>query len=148
MLIKFQTSDHVEVQVEKDDIILSELIKTIMESVDENEEEVDIPLPIVPQTTLMKIVEFTKHYRTNPMRSIPRPLPSDNLREVLDPWYVDYISSVPPGEDLNLLLRCANYMDIEPLQDLGCAQIACFLKGKTPTEIRSILNLDMSTTAS
>jgi len=36
----------------------------------------------------------------------------------------------------------ANYLDIKPLLDLGCAYVASMIKGKTPEQIRQMFNIE------
>jgi S-phase kinase-associated protein 1 len=55
-------------------------------------------------------------------------------------FYVDFIKSMDKDEFYHLTLA-ANYLDIKPLLDLCCANIASMIKGKTPEEIR--VNLDI-----
>ena len=38
-------------------------------------------------------------------------------------------------------ILAANYMDIKPLLDLACAQVATQIKGKSPEEIREQFNI-------
>lgn len=69
-----------------------------------------------------------------------KPLQSPNLDMLVQPFYVSYISE-GDKDTLFHLTMAANYMDIKPLLDLCCARIASFIKGKTPEEIRT--NLDI-----
>jgi len=81
------------------------------------------------------------------MGTIARPLPSNDLQDVVDEWYSAYIMNL---EETTLydLAKASNYMDIEPLQDLACARVASLIRGKEPHEIRKILGLSEEQPAS
>tara|TARA_B100001248_G_scaffold260424_1_gene248584 strand:- start:652 stop:843 length:192 start_codon:yes stop_codon:yes gene_type:complete len=40
------------------------------------------------------------------------------------------------------LILAANFIDLQPLLDLACAQVATQIKGKTPEEIRQTFNIE------
>lgn len=135
------TNDDKEVPIQKTDLEMSELIRTVMESC--CEEDHRIPLPNVSNETLQNVLRFTRHYHQEPMRKIPRPLPSGNLEEVLDPWYHDYILSIGQQTPLYDLLKAANYLDIMPLQDIACARVATLIRGKDASEMKKVLGIDV-----
>ena len=54
-------------------------------------------------------------------------------------WYVNYISL--PHEELYHLILAANYMDIKPLLDLGCAYIATMIKDKSMEQIKTTFKI-------
>ena len=88
---------------------------------------------------LAKVVEFCKHYLTEQMNEIEKPLKSNNMSEVVQKWYADFVDV----EQVMLfeLILAANYMDIKPLLDLTCATVASMIKGKTPEDIRATFNI-------
>lgn len=139
MILKLLTNDDLSMEVEKEDLLLSELIRTVVENLEE--EIVEIPLPNVSFPILELIVQYTRYFRTETMPDIPHPLPSKALHEIVGSWYNDYIFSL--SEDtLYQLIKAASYMDIEPIQELGCARLAIMIKGKQPDEVRRILCLE------
>lgn len=120
---------------------MSQLVKDTMGE-DDNEDESndkEIPLPNVKSEVLAKVVEFCKHYLTEQMNEIEKPLKSNNMSEVVQKWYADFVDV----EQVMLfeLILAANYMDIKPLLDLTCATVASMIKGKTPEDIRSTFNI-------
>jgi S-phase kinase-associated protein 1 len=139
MIIHFQTGDEKTVVADSKDVMLSELIRTMLEGAEEDQSIMEIPLPIVSEDTL---IQFTAHHTEDPMPEISHPLPSGDLHDAVSTWYADYILGVEPGPPLNDLVKCANYMDIDPLIELGCARIATYLRGRTPADIRMILGLN------
>lgn len=132
--------DNDGIVVENEIMMISELIRTIVNTYDE-EEEIEIPLLNVNKKMLAYIVEFCRHHVIYKMKTIPRPLPSADLAEVLDEWYLNYIHTIKENNDLYGLLMAVHYMDIVPLQELVSACIASMIRGKNPAEIKEILGI-------
>jgi S-phase kinase-associated protein 1 len=116
----------------------------------------EIPLPNVKNHVLVKVIEFCKHHKTDPMNEIEKvrgrcecgpapslralwddisgtrgmlqPLKSANMHEVVQDWYANFVGV--EQELLFELILAANYMDIKPLLDLTCATVASMIKGK------------------
>jgi len=117
---------------------MSELVKSMME--DDADGMTEIPLPNVKATVLQKVIEFcTHHTKQEAMTEIEKPLKSQNMADVVQQWYANYVNV----EQVVLfeLILAANYMDIKPLLDLTCATVASMIKGKTPEEIRTTFNI-------
>mmetsp|Transcript_85171 Transcript_85171/g.127637 ORF Transcript_85171/g.127637 Transcript_85171/m.127637 type:complete len:172 (+) Transcript_85171:87-602(+) len=122
---------------------MSELVKSMMDEDAEDDDDAnsptEIPLPNVKAQVLRKVIEFCEHHLTEPMTEIEKPLKSQNMGDVVQSWYSDFVNL----EQVLLfeLILAANYMDIKPLLDLTCATVASMIKGKTPDEIRSTFNI-------
>merc|ERR1712161_105284 len=135
---------------------MSELVKSMMEDKDEDDDDDDdddddadkkvsagktteIPLPNVKSEVLKKVIEFCEHHLAEPMTEVEKPLKSQNMADVVQKWYADFVDL----EQVLLfeLILAANYMDIKPLLDLTCATVASMIKGKTPDEIRATFNI-------
>lgn len=140
MMLRFITNDNKEMVVEKDPMMVSQLIRTIAEELEDD--VVEIPLPNVSHPILELIVKFAQRFELERMPDIPHPLPSNTgLRQIVGTWYNDFITSL--REDvLYELIKAGNYMDIEALQELGCARIAIMIKDKSPHEVRRLLGLE------
>jgi S-phase kinase-associated protein 1 len=109
---------------------MSELVKSMMdEDGDEDDGPTEIPLPNVKAQVLRKVIEFCDHHLQEPMTEIEKPLKSQNMADVVQKWYADFVDL----EQVLLfeLILAANYMDIKPLLDLTCATVASMIKGKT-----------------
>ena len=124
--------------------IMSELVKTMITTEDEDENEEDnnqeIPLINMKSKVLGKVIEFCKYHTENgPMKDIEKPLKSPNMEEVVDEWDASYINV--DQELLFEIILGANYMDIKSLLDLSCAKVASMIKGKSPEEIRKTFNI-------
>ena len=147
MKIKLRTSDNVLVEVnDHRDMELSVLVRTCLVGCDTEEEtemDEEIPLPNVSHEILGYILEFTQHHCVETMKTIPRPLTTTNLEDLVGTWYNNFITR-QEFEDIKLLsalVKAANYLDIHPLQELGCARMACLIRGNEVGEIRRILQL-------
>ncbi len=118
---------------------MSELVRSMIDEEEEEENTPEIPLPNVKAAVLKKVIEFCTHYNSEPMDEIEKPLKSSNMSQVVQQWYADYVN-VDQALLFELILA-ANYMDIKPLLDLTCATVASMIKGKTPEEIRRTFNI-------
>ena len=129
---------------------MSELVKSMMDDKDDDDDDdeddddgkekiTEIPLPNVKSEVLKKVIEFCEHHLAEPMTEIEKPLKSQNMADVVQKWYADFVDL----EQVLLfeLILAANYMDIKPLLDLTCATVASMIKGKTPDEIRATFNI-------
>jgi S-phase kinase-associated protein 1 len=121
-------------EVKKEVAVMSELVKSMKDEDDEDEDDEDskpteIPLPNVKSDVLKKVIEFCEHHLQEPMTEIEKPLKSQNMADVVQKWYADFVDL----EQVLLfeLILAANYMDIKPLLDLTCATVASMIKGKT-----------------
>lgn len=130
------------VKISHENAIISELVKTMIDEEKDEEEVQEIPLPVVKTAILVKVVEFMNHYNAEPMKEITKPIKSNNMSEVVQEWYANFVNV--DQELLFELILAANFMDIHPLLDLTCAKVASMVKGKESYEIRSIFNIDES----
>eukprot|EP00608_Synchroma_pusillum_P012656 CAMPEP_0198419510 /NCGR_PEP_ID=MMETSP1452-20131203/256_1 /TAXON_ID=1181717 /ORGANISM="Synchroma pusillum, Strain CCMP3072" /LENGTH=185 /DNA_ID=CAMNT_0044139641 /DNA_START=95 /DNA_END=652 /DNA_ORIENTATION=+ len=118
---------------------MSDLVKTMVDEEQDEDEAQEIPLPNVKSAVLAKILEFCRHMAEEPMQEVEKPLKSTNMHEIVQPWYADYVDV--EQDMLFELIFAANYMDIKPLLELTCATVASMIKGKTPEEIRTTFNI-------
>lgn len=109
------------------------------EEEDEDQASIELPLPNVKSEVLRKVIEFCEHHLKEPMSEIEKPLKSQNMGDVVQKWYADFVEI----EQVLLfeLILAANYMDIKPLLDLTCATVASMIKGKSPDDIRTTFNI-------
>jgi S-phase kinase-associated protein 1 len=126
-------------EVSLDVVKMSELVKTMYDTEQPEDEVQEIPLPNVKSSILSKVIEFLTHYKGEPMTEIKKPLKSSNMNEVVQEWYADFVNV--EQETLFELILAANFMDIPPLLELSCATVASMVKGKTSEEIRQHFNI-------
>lgn len=137
--VKLISKEGDDFMVDVEAAIMSELVKGMINEDCDDEVVAEIPLPNVKAAILGKVIEFCKHYRTEPMAEIEKPLKSADMAEVVSEWYVDFVNV--EHEVLFELILAANYMDIKPLLELSSAKVASMIKGKTPEEIRKAFNI-------
>lgn len=120
--------------------LMSALVKNMLEGSDESE-EINVPLPLVKNDILEKVIEFCVQHQheKSPTAEIDKPIKSSNMSEIVDEWDVKFIDQ--PQDIIFELILAANYMDIKSLLDLSCAKVASLIKGKTPEEIRKTFNI-------
>jgi len=123
---------------------ISNMVSVMVDNIDFDNEDLEdnereIPLFNVNDKCLTKIIEFMEHYHVEKMKDIEKPLRSSDLKDIIQEWYADFINI--DDDFLFSLINAANYMDIQPLLNLGCAKVASLIKNKTPEEIRTIFNL-------
>ena len=136
------SADNQKIQIDSKSAERSHLLKGLI--ADYNQKE-DIPLPDIKYDILKKVVEYLAHYKDKEPVQIPKPLPSQDLKEVTDEWDVNFINGMELDSVFDLI-NAANYMDISSLLDLACAKIASLMKGKSAAEIRAMFNIECDLT--
>ena len=89
---------------------------------------------------LEKVIDFCKYLKDHQAPEIEKPLKSNDMASVVDPWYADYINL--EQEVLFELIMASNYLDIKPLLELSCAKVATLIKNKSIQEIRKFFNIE------
>ena len=137
------SSDNQKIEIDSESAQKSHLLKGLM--TDFNSSQEPIPIPDIKADILNKVVEYLTYYKGKNPKDIPKPMPSDNLSEIIDEWDVKFINGIELDSVFDLI-NAANYMDIPSLLDLSCAKIASLLKGKTAQEIRTMFNIECDLT--
>jgi S-phase kinase-associated protein 1 len=128
LMVKLVSKDGHEFEITAQLAVQSKMIATGLEGRSETDEDTpEMTLPQVEGRTLTKVIEFFNLHATKPLGEIPQPLRTKNLADAVSKEYVDFIKL--EQESLFELVLAANYMDIPPLLELGCAAIAIQLKG-------------------
>jgi hypothetical protein len=127
--------EQIILKVGKDKLTISKRaarLSTFLESVliDSTVTEIDIKRGDL--ATLNLVVEFLEEYKGEPPReSLPKPLPSadleENLKKImqgpLTKWTADFFKKLS-NDNLLKVIELANYMDIQPLLEIGLAKYA------------------------
>ena len=103
-------------------------LKDMFEDREEGFKE-DVPLPTIGADLIKIILEYCEHFNYEREPNIPHPLPSNNLRDVVDPWEADFIGRFDIEGKL-VLLKAVNYLNIPSIFELCCAAIAVEFRGK------------------
>jgi S-phase kinase-associated protein 1 len=140
--VLFLTSDGHTVEVEREIASKSEWVKNI---VDGSEVDDNIPLPGIKKATLLKVIEYCTYINTNVPPQIDKPLRSNELSDIVDPWYAEFVNL--EQEVLFELILAANFMDIKSLLELACAKVASLMNGMTIPQVREYFNIENDFTA-
>lgn len=95
-----------------------------------------IPILRVNGKALRIIIEYMHYYSTDPMVTIEKPLVSNYIGDVVQNWYAIFIERVKQENMLYDIVNASNYMYIQPLLELSCAEIALTIRQKSRDEIR------------
>jgi len=137
--VKIITSDSVEFNVDKTVSDKSEFLKKTVE--DAGTEEAII-LPNLESKHFKKILEYMTYY-SDPSKVFPvieKPLKSVVMKEVTSEYDAKFIE-IDDVEFIIDIIVGANYLDLAPLLELGCAKIASIVKVLTPDEIKKKFNI-------
>ena len=114
--------------------VLTDLVKDFPET------DAELPTNEVDGKNLEKIIEFLKHYETEKPKEIQKPLPSGDLKQILEKWDYDYIISLTLEECIELI-NAANYLDIPDLVNLASIRIASEMINCSVEEARAKFNI-------
>ena len=146
----FRTQDDGKFEISYEAAKLSGLFSTFIDmhemDDEENEEKEEddkyILLPNIESKELLAhVINFLEQYVKEPMNQIPKPVNSVNIKEMVGDWYAEFITSFDEDVLMKIILA-SNFLDIKPLLNLGCAQVATQIRQKSPEEIRKIFNMD------
>ena len=135
--VLFLTSDGHTVEVEREIASKSEWVKNI---VDGSEVDDNIPLYLINKATLLKVIDYCTYINTNVPPQIDGPLRSNELSDIVDPWYAEFVNI--EKEVLFELYTAAKFMDINSLLELASAKVASLLMGMTIPQIKEFFNIE------
>ena len=119
-IIKLKSSDGKIFEIEENCLKRANFFKELKNILNPDEE---INIKDVDSITLIKIIEYLKHYQNEEPPEIPKPLPSPDLKPILNEWDYNYISQISLEEAIDLV-NAANYLGIEKLVNLASARLA------------------------
>jgi len=102
----------------------SQIIKKVMDDLGTH---TTIPLPLVSSNILEKVIQYCTYHAADEVNS--------------SRWDSEFLESLDDHETLLKVVVAANYLCIKSLLDLTCKAIAHMIRGKTPQQIRRILNI-------
>ena len=136
--IKIVTKEGKEIEINKKDAELSELLKSV---INDNPKESSFPLNELDEKCGEKIKEYLNHFNGVAPPEIEKPITSNEMKNLTDEWSTNYIDKMSMEELVNLTVA-ANYMGINSLLDLCCAKVACLCKDKSEEEIFKTFNIN------
>lgn len=135
-LVKIITSDEVELEISRAAANMSVTLKAMVDDLGELAITEGINLPNVTGKTAKRVFEFCDYCVANP---VPEQSKDEKRSDDLAPWVVQFLQV--DQVTLFELILASNYLDIKPLLDATCKQVANMIKGKTPEEIRKTFNI-------
>ncbi|KAF8987581.1 Skp1 family, dimerization domain-containing protein, partial [Cyathus striatus] len=105
-----------------------------------------IALENVTSDILRKVLEFCEYHRSDPLPSDEEPseqhqwFNSTKRQPDICEWDSNFVAAMDRDTLLDIVLA-ANSLDIKPLLDAGCKNIADKIRGKTTGEIREFFNV-------
>ena len=134
-MLKLQSSDGDDFEVEKVVACMSKTIKTMLEDLGDDDEV--IPLPNVNSKTLKLVKKWAEHHQNDPAPD------DDDSKEKRTDDISDWDKSFLNLDQVDLfeLILAANYLDMKGLLDVTCKTVANMIKGKSSEEIRKKFNI-------
>ncbi|KAG8532089.1 uncharacterized protein KY384_003726 [Bacidia gigantensis] len=132
--IKLQSSDGIELTVDRVVAERSVLIKNMMEDIGDQ-----AVAEAVNEAVLNKVIDWCKHHKDDPPAANEDENDSRKKSTDIDEWDQKFMQV--DQEMLFEIILAANYLDIKALLDVGCKTVANMIKGKSPEEIRKTFNI-------
>mmetsp|Transcript_28725 Transcript_28725/g.43088 ORF Transcript_28725/g.43088 Transcript_28725/m.43088 type:complete len:173 (-) Transcript_28725:74-592(-) len=145
-IVKVRSSDGEVFEMNANAAKLSKVIAAAVfdDDADDDADNEIVDIPKVKSECLRKVIEFCEHYVKDPLNQITHTMEADSFDEIVtQEFYRDFVTVEQPL--LFQLVQAANFMNIQPLLDLACLQVANILMGKSAEDIRSILNIPKMT---
>ena len=121
---------------------LSRLITNVVDP--EEDESQTVHLRNVEHRVLLKVIEYCEHYAEDPMKDIDLPFKSHDIREIVQPWYANFVTNLTLWELLELM-AAADFMEVIPLVELTFIPLSILLVGKESNDLRGMFNIPLPT---
>jgi S-phase kinase-associated protein 1 len=133
------TKEGTELNIDKKVAMEIPLVRGIIE--DSEDETEPIPLGMLSETVLKKIIEFVSYFIEHPFSKLPKPLPKGGLAAALkDEWYLSFMTL--EKEDILDMVRASNYLNLERLFELSCSKVGDIIKAMSIEEIRGFFGIE------
>ncbi|CAJ0831495.1 8118_t:CDS:2 [Entrophospora sp. SA101] len=134
--VTLKSNDEVEFTVNVLAASRSVLLKNMIEDIGDTDQV--IPLPNVKETVLRKVLEWCEYHAKDSHLFDDHDDAHKKLIEI-DDWDQKYLDL--EHDMLFEIILAANYLDIKPLLDISCKNIANMIRERSPEEIRSMFNI-------
>ena len=131
--INLVSSNGVVFEVDYNVALMSRTIEDLIKANPAGYTDYSIPLPLVSSKILSKVIEYCKKHTEEASSS-------NDFDVDIKEWDAEFVEV--DQQTLFDLVLAANYMDIKTLLDLTTSKTADMIKGKTPSEIRKIFNIN------
>ena len=130
---KLKSSDGKTFEVNEKILSTSKFFKDLINDYPQPDQEITINQ--VDGKNIEKIIEYLKHYESEKPKEIPKPLPNNDLKSILNEWDYNFINPLSIA-DLIDLINAANFLDIGDLVALTAAKLAAEMLTGTIEEVR------------
>ena len=130
---KLKSSDGKTFEVNEKILSTSKFFKDLINDYPQPDQEITINQ--VDGKNIEKIIEYLKHYENEKPKEIPKPLPNNDLKSILNEWDYNFINPLSIA-DLIDLINAANFLDIGDLVALTAAKLAAEMLTGTIEEVR------------
>ena len=120
-------------EIEEDTLKMSKFFKDLINDYPDPDQEIIVNQ--IKSRHLEKIIDYLKHYETEKPKEIRKPLPSGDLKEVLNDWDYNFINPLSIEECIDIL-NGAFFLDINELVELCSAKIGAEMLTGTVDEVR------------
>ncbi|KAJ2003040.1 hypothetical protein H4R26_003287 [Coemansia thaxteri] len=135
-MIRLRSSDGRLFAVDQKTGFMSTLVKDIVSDLGVTTEP--IPLPNVSGEIMADIIKYCRYHKDDARltSTVPDLLQDDSLIEAWDRRFMDMTD-----EKMLKLIAAADYLNIEPLVDLGCLVVSNIIRSLSVEEIRERYNV-------
>ena len=130
---KLKSSDGKIFEVNEKILSTSKFFKDLINDYPQPDQEITINQ--VDGKNIEKIIEYLKHYENEKPKEIPKPLPNNDLKSILNEWDYNFINPLSIA-DLIDLINAANFLDIGDLVALTAAKLAAEMLTGSIEEVR------------
>jgi len=95
----------------------------------------------IHSSALRKVADFMMHFEEEEMTSFSPPFTTENLGEIVQQWYADFITSGVDHSLLTDIIAAANFLSIQPLLKLSVLAMSININGKSPETLRPMFGI-------
>ena len=140
MSVTLRSSDGQEFSVSEDACQISGYLANQIQN---GKTEIDVE--DVKADILKLVIDYLNYYSNNDLPKIPDVISSNDLKKQVSAWDYKFVNGLSFEQTFNLI-NAGLLLELDHLHDLGCAKVACFMKGKTPDEINKEFTIECQLT--
>eukprot|EP00985_Skeletonema_marinoi_P001653 scaffold665_cov148-Skeletonema_marinoi.AAC.9 len=95
----------------------------------------------IHSSALRKVADFMMHFEEEEMTSFSPPFTTENLGEIVQQWYADFITTGVDHSLLTDIIAAANFLSIQPLLKLSVLAMSININGKSPETLRPMFGI-------
>mmetsp|Transcript_8333 Transcript_8333/g.12397 ORF Transcript_8333/g.12397 Transcript_8333/m.12397 type:complete len:197 (+) Transcript_8333:56-646(+) len=95
----------------------------------------------IHSSALRKVADFMMHFEEEEMTSFSPPFTTENIGEIVQQWYADFITSGVDHSLLTDIIAAANFLSIQPLLKLSVLAMSININGKSPETLRPMFGI-------